>query len=66
MVKQSQFLYDADETGVIVSSYGGEKMANKKNYERRIVIDPKVHFLRSISESLVSQVPGSLLKTCLS
>jgi uncharacterized protein (DUF433 family) len=23
---------------------GGEKMANKKNYERRIVIDPKVHF----------------------
>ncbi|MBP1699194.1 MAG: hypothetical protein H6Q41_4382 [Deltaproteobacteria bacterium] len=27
-----------------VSTCGGEKMADKKNYERRIVIEPKVHF----------------------
>jgi uncharacterized protein (DUF433 family) len=24
--------------------YGGKKMADERNYERRIVIDPKVHF----------------------
>jgi uncharacterized protein (DUF433 family) len=29
---------------MIVCACGGKKMADKKNYERRIVIDPKVHF----------------------
>jgi uncharacterized protein (DUF433 family) len=29
---------------MIVCTCGGKKMADKKNYERRIVIDPMVHF----------------------
>ena len=44
IVKQSLFLYNVDETGVIASTCGGEKMADKRNYERRMVINPKVHF----------------------
>ena len=44
IVKQPQLLYNSDETGVIVSTFGGEKMTDKRNYEKRIVIDPKVHF----------------------
>jgi uncharacterized protein (DUF433 family) len=42
--KKTQLLYNARGTGVIVSTCGGEKMAGKKNSQRRIVIDPKVHF----------------------
>jgi uncharacterized protein (DUF433 family) len=44
IVKQPQLLYNARETVVIVSTCGEKKMADKRNYERRIVIDPKVHF----------------------
>jgi uncharacterized protein (DUF433 family) len=44
LVKKTQLLYNARKTSMIVCTCGGEKMTDKKNYERRIVIDPKVHF----------------------